>query len=150
MGLVIGQIERVDHAHAGEGQAGLLGVKGDGVHGSERGQLAVEQRGHVFGGYRAIAHAHTVLLHFHQRLQPDHATASVADHLHVKPARGGLGRDGPGHLIGTKRLGGAVEGNPDLHTPASASSFAIFASSTRPTTLSSTIAAGPQAQSPRQ
>ena len=151
MGLVIGQIQRVDHADAGEGEAILafhpveLFHRAEGLVGRAR-----KDRGGVFGRGGAKADADAVLFDLDQRLKPDHAARAGADDVDLDALFLGLGGQRGGHLVGAERLGGAVEGDVEFHAPTFSRRVCIFALSMRPITRSSTIAAGAQAQSPRQ
>ncbi len=71
---------------------------------------------------------------------------------HVGVAVGGLLEDGRGHVFRAQGLGGAIEGqvDRDLAHAGTSSAAVILAVSARPRTLPSIMAAGPQAQRPRQ
>ena len=99
------------------------------------------------GGEGAEAVAHAALLHLDQRFQPDHAARAGAHDLDRNAPRFGLGLKRARDILGTQRLGGGVTRNVDLHGATSATSASAR---TRPRRAPSTIAAGPQAQSPRQ
>ena len=153
MRFIIRNRQRIDHPTPGKGQAGLARQIGDLFHRTQRLGVAlkiIKQKRHISGLHRAKPDAARLGLNLDQRFQPDHAAGAVADQLHRDVACFGFGHDRCGNLIGANRHGGGVQGHVNLHALASASRVSSFSAVSRPCSLSSTIAAGPEAQRPRQ
>ncbi len=149
---------RIDHAAAGEGQAGLAfepgnlfrDAKSQGVgavrdHGVEHGR-------HVALGERAERDAPLRRCDLDHRLQPIQAARAGPDDLDGNAAARSRLLESEGHLVGADRDRAGVAGheNPQIHRCASATSASMRASSSRPTIRPSSIADGAVAHSPRQ
>mmetsp|Transcript_571 Transcript_571/g.897 ORF Transcript_571/g.897 Transcript_571/m.897 type:complete len:269 (-) Transcript_571:900-1706(-) len=139
--LVLRQRQRVDDTAALERQPVLFRVKRDLFHDAKALRAALHDRGDVIYRDCAVADTLSVPLDLYKRFQPDHAARTVAHNL------GTGGGEGGRNIIRAKRLCGCITGYIDLHRATSAASVSAV---TRPLTLPSIIAAGPQAQRPRQ
>ena len=97
---VVVEVERVDHADAGEGQPFLMREIRAFLDQAEAermllaGEDGVEHRGGVLGADRAEADAALGRHGLDQRLDPEHAARAVADDAHLDPARLGRQRQG--------------------------------------------------------
>ena len=110
----------------------------------------VEQAGNVARLDRAIGDAPLRRLGFDHGFEPEHSARAVADNIDRDPASFCRFLHRGGDLLGSKREGGGVYRNENLHSPASAMIVSSFFGVRRATGFPSIIAAGPQAHRPRQ
>lgn len=125
MGRIVGQVQRVDDAHARKGQALLARQVGNGLGQSMAQRMAaalqhsgIDQARHRIGRDRAVGHAAFGRLDFHQCLQPQQAARAVAHDLHLKAARRALALQGAGHGVSAHGQRGGIAGHVDAHAGA--------------------------------
>ncbi len=146
MRRIIVEIERIDYAAAGEGDALLRGEEGQRRDLAEPVRMAaVEHRRHILGRDRAEADPALGSFDLDERLDPEQAMAAGAHDLDAR------GDERIGNLVGAERDRGhvAADEHPG-HAATFATSRSSFAPSIRDTGTPSTIALGPVAHRPRQ
>ena len=83
----------------------------------------VEQAGHRVRGNGSVSDAAARSFHLDQRLQPEHAARTVADHEYVAAARSDLFRDRAGDGVGAYRERRGVARNINLHAHAASARY---------------------------
>ena len=161
MRAVVVEVQRIDDAHASEGDPLLRGEPLDLVDGAERqgvlgsvGETAIKESSHIPQRDRAIAHATRGRLDLDKWLEPQHAARSIAHDLGIDAALTQARFDREGDLVGADRARGTVAGDVDADhartSCARATALRMRSTSQRPRSRPLTMAAGPRAQLPRQ
>ncbi|MNT00532.1 hypothetical protein D3C72_1349670 [compost metagenome] len=156
---IVGQRERIGHAATGKGQPRLAGEIGNFLRQAltERmlattDEIGLEQARHVGDRHGSIGDAAVSGANLDKRFKPQEAAGTIAHDRHGDPTKPGFALDRRRHLVGTDGNRRGILGNIDrqAHRRASATSSSSPCSSSRPCSSPSSMAAGAQAQSPRQ